>query len=174
MHLVVGYNRAPKAAICLCWTPLAVIGRSLTQGPCFPAQPFRTMGRIARAIETSHRCEVRRSTSCGQYRRALEIAWTGATTVAVLCGTIGLLVAFHPGLWMGLAGVRIDMVRTTARNIHALLVLDIGDDWTIEVDCHDEAGDPLSYSARRASSGNSSRRTALRSRCYRWQAATSS
>jgi hypothetical protein len=40
-------------------------------------------------------------------------------------------------------GVRIDMVRTTARNIHALLVLDICDDWTIEVDCHDEAGDPL-------------------------------
>jgi hypothetical protein len=35
------------------------------------------------------------------------------------------------------------MVRTTARNIHALLVLDICDDWTIEVDCHDEAGDPL-------------------------------
>ena len=37
-----------------------------------------------------------------QYRRAREIAWTGATTVAVLCGTIGLIVAFHPGLWMGL------------------------------------------------------------------------
>src|SRR5262249_43051704 len=37
-----------------------------------------------------------------QYRRAREIAWTGATTVAVLCGTIGLIVAFQPGLWIGL------------------------------------------------------------------------
>jgi Na+-driven multidrug efflux pump len=37
-----------------------------------------------------------------QYRRAREIAWTGATTVAALCGTIGLIVAFQPGLWIGL------------------------------------------------------------------------
>jgi len=37
-----------------------------------------------------------------QYRRAREIAWTGATTVALLCGTIGLIVAFRPGLWIGL------------------------------------------------------------------------
>jgi hypothetical protein len=36
-----------------------------------------------------------------QYRRDGDIAWTGATTVAVLCGTVGLIVAFHPGLWMG-------------------------------------------------------------------------
>src|SRR5262249_37301693 len=31
-----------------------------------------------------------------------EIAWTGAATVAALCGTIGLVVAFQPGLWIGL------------------------------------------------------------------------
>jgi len=37
-----------------------------------------------------------------QYRRAREIAWTGATTVALVCGTIGLIVAFQPGLWIGL------------------------------------------------------------------------
>src|SRR5262249_26087879 len=37
-----------------------------------------------------------------QYRRAREIAWTGATTVAVVCGTLGLIVAFQPGLWIGL------------------------------------------------------------------------
>jgi Na+-driven multidrug efflux pump len=37
-----------------------------------------------------------------QYRRAREIAWTGAATVAALCGTIGLIVAFQPGLWIGL------------------------------------------------------------------------
>ena len=37
-----------------------------------------------------------------QYRRAREIAWTGAATVAAVCGTIGLAVAFRPDLWMGL------------------------------------------------------------------------
>ena len=37
-----------------------------------------------------------------QYRRAREIAWTGATTVALVCGTIGLIVAFQPALWIGL------------------------------------------------------------------------
>ena len=46
-----------------------------------------------------------------QYRRAREIAWTGATTVAVLCGTIGLIVAFHPGLWMGLFSDDADVTR---------------------------------------------------------------
>src|SRR5262249_24294161 len=37
-----------------------------------------------------------------QYRRAREIAWTGAATVALLCGTIGLIVTFQPHLWIGL------------------------------------------------------------------------
>ena len=37
-----------------------------------------------------------------QYARAREIAWTGAITIAGVCGTIGLAVAIHPGLWMGL------------------------------------------------------------------------
>jgi Na+-driven multidrug efflux pump len=29
-------------------------------------------------------------------------AWTGATTVALLCGMIGLIIAFQPSLWIGL------------------------------------------------------------------------
>jgi Na+-driven multidrug efflux pump len=37
-----------------------------------------------------------------QHRRAREIAWTGAVTVATACATIGLIVALFPGLWMGL------------------------------------------------------------------------
>jgi Na+-driven multidrug efflux pump len=37
-----------------------------------------------------------------QYRRAREIAWTGAATVAAACATIGLLAALFPALWMGL------------------------------------------------------------------------
>src|SRR5215471_2706890 len=46
-----------------------------------------------------------------QYRRARKIAWTGATTIAVLCGTIGLIVAFHPGLWIGLFSDDADVAR---------------------------------------------------------------
>lgn len=37
-----------------------------------------------------------------QYHRARRIAWTGATIIAVVCGTIGLTVAMKPGLWLGL------------------------------------------------------------------------
>ena len=38
----------------------------------------------------------------GQYRRAREIAWTGAATVAATCAAIGLAGAVFPGVWMGL------------------------------------------------------------------------
>jgi putative MATE family efflux protein len=37
-----------------------------------------------------------------QYRRAREIAWTGAATIALLCGAIGSIVAVHPALWIDL------------------------------------------------------------------------
>jgi Na+-driven multidrug efflux pump len=37
-----------------------------------------------------------------QYRRARDIAWTGAATVATTCATIGLLAALFPETWLGL------------------------------------------------------------------------
>ena len=37
-----------------------------------------------------------------QYSRARRIAWTGAITIAVVCGTIGLIVALQPSLWLNL------------------------------------------------------------------------
>jgi MATE family, multidrug efflux pump len=37
-----------------------------------------------------------------QYGRARRIAWTGAATIALLCGTLGLIVAAQPGIWLGL------------------------------------------------------------------------
>jgi len=46
-----------------------------------------------------------------QYSRARKIAWTGATTVALLCGTIGLIVAFEPAMWMGLFSDDADVAR---------------------------------------------------------------
>jgi MATE family, multidrug efflux pump len=49
-----------------------------------------------------------------QYRRARKIAWTGATTVALLCGTIGAIVAFHPALWIGLFSYDANVARIGA------------------------------------------------------------
>ena len=46
-----------------------------------------------------------------QYRRAREIAWTGAATVATACATIGLLGALFPHLWMGLFSDDPEIVR---------------------------------------------------------------
>ena len=37
-----------------------------------------------------------------QYHRARQIAWTGAIMIAAVCGTIGLIVAMQPSLWLGL------------------------------------------------------------------------
>jgi Na+-driven multidrug efflux pump len=49
-----------------------------------------------------------------QYRRARAIALTGATTVAAVCGTIGLIVAFDPGLWLGLFSGDAEVIRLGA------------------------------------------------------------
>jgi MATE family, multidrug efflux pump len=37
-----------------------------------------------------------------QYDRARQIAWTGTATIALLCGTLGLIVAIQPNIWLGL------------------------------------------------------------------------
>src|ERR1700756_1142142 len=37
-----------------------------------------------------------------QYGRACRIAWTGAATIALLCGTLGSIVSLRPDIWLGL------------------------------------------------------------------------
>jgi putative MATE family efflux protein len=49
-----------------------------------------------------------------QYRRAREIAWTGAGTVALLCGTIGAIVAIHPSLWIDVFSDNAEVARIGA------------------------------------------------------------
>jgi putative MATE family efflux protein len=49
-----------------------------------------------------------------QYRRAREIAWTGAATVALLCGAIGSIVAIHPTLWIDLFSDNAEVARIGA------------------------------------------------------------
>src|SRR5262245_19824126 len=45
-----------------------------------------------------------------QYRRAREIAWTGAGTVAATCAVIGIFFAIFPTLWLGLFSDAEDIV----------------------------------------------------------------
>jgi Na+-driven multidrug efflux pump len=49
-----------------------------------------------------------------QYDRARRIAWTGALTIAVVCGTLGLIVAVEPGLWLGLFSSDAEVARIGA------------------------------------------------------------
>jgi putative MATE family efflux protein len=49
-----------------------------------------------------------------QYARAYKIAWTGGATVAAACGSIGLIVAFFPSLWLGLFTNDAEIVRIGA------------------------------------------------------------
>jgi putative MATE family efflux protein len=49
-----------------------------------------------------------------QYDRARRIAWTGTATIAVLCGTLGLIVALQPDIWLGLFSNDAEVARVGA------------------------------------------------------------
>jgi Na+-driven multidrug efflux pump len=49
-----------------------------------------------------------------QYCRARRIAWTGTATIAVLCGTLGLIVALQRGIWLGLFSNDAEVARVGA------------------------------------------------------------
>src|SRR5215470_6878936 len=78
------------------------LGRDAALGYAMGARLEYVLQPIAFGLGTAIVAMVGTNWGAQQYRRAREIAWTGAATVAVLCGTIGLIVAFQPGLWIGL------------------------------------------------------------------------
>jgi Na+-driven multidrug efflux pump len=49
-----------------------------------------------------------------QYGRARQIAWTGTATIALICGTLGLIVALQPGIWLGLFSNDAEVARVGA------------------------------------------------------------
>jgi putative MATE family efflux protein len=49
-----------------------------------------------------------------QHGRARRIAWTGAATIALLCGAIGLVVAVYPRIWLGLFSADAEVARLGA------------------------------------------------------------
>ena len=78
------------------------MGRDTAVGYAMGARLEYILQPIAFGFGTALVAMVGTNWGAGQYRRAREIAWTGAATVAAVCGTIGLIVAFQPGLWIGL------------------------------------------------------------------------
>ena len=78
------------------------LGRDTALGYAMGARLEYILQPIAFGLGTAMVAMVGTNWGAQQYRRAREIAWTGAAVVAALCGTIGLIVAFQPGLWIGL------------------------------------------------------------------------
>src|SRR5215470_4463621 len=78
------------------------LGREAAVGYAMGARLEYILQPVAFGFGTAIVAMVGTNWGARQYERAREIAWTGAITVALVCGTIGLIVAFRPGLWIGL------------------------------------------------------------------------
>jgi putative MATE family efflux protein len=87
------------------------MGRDTALGYAMGARLEYILQPIAFGFGTALVAMVGTNWGAAQYRRAREIAWTGAAIVAALCGTIGLAVAVHPGLWIGLFSNDADVTR---------------------------------------------------------------
>jgi len=90
------------------------MGRYTALGYAMGARLEYILQPIAFGFGTALVAMVGTNWGAAQYRRAREIAWTGAAIVAALCGTIGLIVAFEPGLWIGLFSNDADVMRLGA------------------------------------------------------------
>ncbi len=78
------------------------IGRDAALGCAMGARLEYIPQPVGIAFGTALVAMVGTNWGAAQYRRACEIAWAGGTTVAAVCGTIGLIVAFLLGVWIGL------------------------------------------------------------------------
>jgi putative MATE family efflux protein len=78
------------------------MGRDAALGYAMGARLEYILQPVAFGFGTALVAMVGTNWGAGQYRRAREIAWTGGATVAAVCGTIGLIVALRPALWIGL------------------------------------------------------------------------
>ena len=87
------------------------LGRDTALGYAMGARLEYILQPVAFGFGTALVALVGTNWGAGQYRRARAIAWTGSATVTAVCGTIGLIVAFQPGLWIGLFSDDADVAR---------------------------------------------------------------
>jgi putative MATE family efflux protein len=94
------------------------LGREAAVGYAMGARLEYILQPVAFGFGTAIVAMVATNWGARQYDRARQIAWTGAITVAVVCGTIGLIAALSPGLWMGLFSDDPEVVRLGALYLH--------------------------------------------------------
>jgi putative MATE family efflux protein len=87
------------------------LGREAAVGYAMGARLEYILQPVAFGFGTAIVAMVGTNWGARQYDRARQIAWTGAITVAVVCGTIGLIAGLSPGLWMGLFSDDPEVVR---------------------------------------------------------------
>jgi putative MATE family efflux protein len=80
----------------------ARMGRDIAIGYAMGARLEYIMQPIAFGFGTAIVAMVGTNWGARQYARARGIALTGVTTIAAVCGTIGITVAIFPALWLGL------------------------------------------------------------------------
>jgi MATE family, multidrug efflux pump len=80
-------------------------GREAGLGYAMGARLEYVMQPIAFGFGTALVAMVGTNWGAGQYQRARQIAWTGALTIAAVCGTIGLIIAIQPTLWLNLFSI---------------------------------------------------------------------
>src|SRR5215467_9925323 len=78
------------------------LGRDTALGYAMGARLEYIMQPVAFGFGTAIVAMVGTNWGAQQYRRAREIAWTGAAIIALVCGTLGLIVAVQPRIWLGL------------------------------------------------------------------------
>ena len=94
------------------------LGREAAVGYAMGARLEYILQPVAFGFGTAIVAMVGTNWGARQYDRALRIAWTGAFTVAAVCGTIGLIAAICPGLWMGLFSDDPEVVRLGTLYLH--------------------------------------------------------
>ena len=80
----------------------ARMGRDIAIGYAMGARLEYIMQPIAFGFGTAMVAMVGTNWGAHQYARARAIALTGVTTIAAVCGAIGITVAIFPALWLGL------------------------------------------------------------------------
>jgi putative MATE family efflux protein len=80
----------------------ARMGRDIAIGYAMGARLEYIMQPISFGFGTAIVAMVGTNWGARQYRRARAIALAGVTTIAAVCGTIGITVAIFPTLWLGL------------------------------------------------------------------------
>jgi MATE family, multidrug efflux pump len=92
-------------------TVAARLGRDAAIGYAMGARLEYVLQPIAFGFGTALVAMVGTNWGARQYHRARAIAWNGAAIVSAVCGVIGLIVAVHPTLWLGLFSDDPDVLR---------------------------------------------------------------